>query len=116
MRAGGRNAKPKVIQRDGASTFKDIINLTKEEALASLGKFSAIRWETLAFCKSGAAMGVNYGSLSKQCFKQYEESIDIITDVIGDDPTVLEPGYYSKLLRKAFEITSIVFDASELCP
>ena len=96
----GKNGKPKVIQRDGASLFKDVINLTFDEALASLGKFSAIRWETLAFCKSGAAMGVNYGSLSKQCYKQYEESINIMTDVIGDDPSVLEPGFYSKMLRK----------------
>ena len=99
-RSGRRNGKPKVVQRDGASIFKNVINLTFEEALASLGKFSAIRWETLAFCKSGAAMGINYGSLSQQCFKQYEESINIVADVIGDDPTVLEPGFYSKMLRK----------------
>ena len=102
MTRGGRNAKPKVKQRDGASIFKDVINLTFNEAMASLGKFSMIRWETLAYCKSGAGMGVNYGSLSKQCFKQYEEAIDLVADVIGDDPSVLEPGYYSKMLRKAF--------------
>ena len=99
---GGRSDRPRVIPTNGAALFRDVITLTLEEALSSLGKLSSIRWETLAFCKSGAALGVNYGSLSKHCYKQVEETFKLITDVIGEDPTVLEPGYYSKLFRNRF--------------
>ena len=93
-----------MLLNDGASICKDVISLTFEEALASVGKFSAIRWETLAFCKSGAGMGVNYGSLSNKCLKQVEETANLVADVIGDDPSVLEPGFYSVLLRNVLYI------------
>jgi len=97
---GGRTDRARVIRPTDASIFRDNITITFEEVMASLGKLSAIRWETLAFCKSGAGLGVNYGSISPKCYKQVEETFKLITDVIGDDPTVLEPGFYSKLFRK----------------
>ena len=106
---GGRTDRARVTHPTDASLFRDNIAITFEEVLANLGKLSAIRWETLAFCKSGAGLGVNYGSLSPKCYKQIEETFKIIADVIGDDPTVLEPGFYSKLFRKVNDLINLNF-------
>lgn len=75
------------------------IELTFDEVMVSLGKLSSIRWETLAYIKSGATRGTNFGSLTELCFEQVEKMNETVASVVGDNPDVLDPGYYSKLLR-----------------
>ena len=73
--------------------------ITKEEALVDLAKMSSIRWETLAFIKSGCMKGTDFGTVSNPCLEQIGMVNHALASVIGDDASVLEPGYYSKLFR-----------------
>ena len=76
--------------------------ITFDEVIVSLGKLSGLRWDTLAYIKSGATRGTNFGSLTKLCFEQVEKMNEIVASVLGDDPSILEHGFYSKMFRNSF--------------
>ena len=71
--------------------------ITFNGTLISLAKLSSVRWETVAFIKSGAMEGTEFGTLSERCYEQYKSFENLVASVIGNDPSVLAPGYYSKL-------------------
>ena len=48
--------------------------------------------------KSGASKGVNASKLSTQCWEQAQKVEKMIASLYGEDASLLEPGYYSKLL------------------
>ena len=85
------------IQKSSKETFsRDEIQLNDRTVMNSLGLISSIRWESYAFCKGGAGKGVNYGSLSKACFEEFQKVEKLVASVLGNDAGVLEPGFYSK--------------------
>ena len=85
------------------------VELSFDEVIVSLGKLSSIRWETLAYIKSGATRGTNFGTLTELCFEQVEKMNEIVASVIGDNPDVLDPGYYSKLLRIVSSFATVFY-------
>ena len=88
------------VQIDGETNFsRNEIQITKDEALIDLAKISSIRWETLAYIKSGCMKGTNFGTVSNLCFEQIGLVNHALASVIGDDASLLGPGYYSKLFR-----------------
>ena len=70
--------------------------INKYDILISLAKISSIKWDTLAFLKGGAMKGTNHGIISEQAYVLIKKAEVIITSVLGTDPSVLEPGYYTK--------------------
>ena len=93
--------RSRVILNDATVFSNVIIELTADEIMVSLGKLSSLRWDTLAYIKSGATRGTNFGSLTKLCFEQVEKMTEIVASVIGEDPTILEHGFYSKMFRNS---------------
>ena len=74
------------------------------DTIISLAKLSAIRWDTMCFLLGGAMKkGISQGTLSEECFAEAEKAEEIIFDVLGKDPSILEPGYYSKLLMSPMQ-------------
>lgn len=98
--SGSFNFNRSRVKRNDATVFgKTNPDLDANETLVSLGKLSSIRWETMAYIKSGATRGTNFGSLTDLCFQQVEKMNEIVATVLGEDPSILEPGYFSKLFR-----------------
>ena len=95
---GFTKAKGERIHIDNNDYISKVkIEITREDALISLAKMSSIRWDTLCYLKGGAMRGVNHGTLSNPCYDEVKQSQPIIASVIGLDPGILEPGYYSKV-------------------
>ena len=82
--------------------------ITFDEMIVALGKLSSLRWETLAYIKSGATRGTNFGSLTKLCFEQVEKMNEIVASVFGEDPSILEHGFYSKLFRNSLDSSMLI--------
>ena len=98
--SGFKNFNKCRVQITDATVFsRSEIDLTEDEVLSSLGKLSSVRYETLAYIKSGAARGPNFGSVTELCYEQIGKMNEIIASVIGDDPSCLDPGYYSNMFR-----------------
>ena len=91
--------RSRVIINDATVFCSNAPEITSDEVMASLGKLSSLRWDTLAYIKSGATRGTNFGSLTKLCFEQVEKMNEIVASVFGDDPSILEHGFYSRLFR-----------------
>ena len=83
---------------------KERPEISADEILVSLGKLSSLRWETLAYIKSGATRGTNFGTLTDLCHEQVEKMSEIAASVLGEDPSILEPGYFSKLFSSPLQI------------
>ena len=100
--AGSNQSRSRVKINDATVFAKKVPDLNTNEILVSLGKLSSLRWETMAYIKSGATRGTNFGTLTDLCLEQVEKMNEIVASVLGDDPSILDPGYFSKLFRKRF--------------
>ena len=87
----------------GEAFSREFVSLNKIDMLVSLGKISSIRWDTLAFIKGGAMKGTSYGFVSETCYLQKKKANEIISSVLGDDTSVLDPGYYSKRFQSPMQ-------------
>lgn len=85
------------MSKDENESFTKLnVDVDRKELLTSLGKFSAIRWETLCFIKGGGVNGVKSSTITVACHEQIIKAQSLIADVFGTDTSILEPGYYSK--------------------
>ena len=82
---------------------RDAPDINLNDLITSLGKISAFRWETLAYIKGGAMMGTNFGRLTEMCMAQINKLTETVASVFGPDPSVLEPGFYSKLFSSSLQ-------------
>ena len=73
------------------------IEITKQDVMISLAKMSVVRWDTICYLNGGAMKGVNHGTLSNPCYEEVKQAQSLIISVIGVDPGILDPGYYSKV-------------------
>ena len=91
--------KSRVKIIEGETFSNPDATLDYHEELVALIMLSSIRWESMAYVKSGAMKGINYGNVSHACNEQIEAMNEMLAKVIGTDASVLEPGYYSSLFR-----------------
>ena len=81
---------------DGEVSSKPFLEIDRNDLIVTLAKLAVIRWDTLCWLRGGAMQGVNHGTLSPACYKQYLEAEAIMATVLKSDPTILSPGFYSK--------------------
>ena len=86
----------RVVKEANESFAKAVISIDRKELIVSVGKFSAVRWETLCFIKGGGVNGVKSSTITVACHDQVIKAQSLIADAFGTDTSVLEPGYYSK--------------------
>ena len=91
--------KSRVKITDGETFSNPAASIDYHEELVALIMLSSIRWESMAYVKSGAMKGINHGNVSFACNEQIEAMNEMLAKVIGSDASILEPGYYSSLFR-----------------
>ena len=85
------------VSKDDNETFSRArILIGRKEMIVSLGKCSAIRWDTFCFIKGGGINGIKSTTITVACQDQIIKAQSLIADAFGTDTEVLEPGYYSK--------------------
>ena len=89
-----QKVRVKIDENTIFSVEQPLIN--KQEMLISLGRMSSVRMDTICFIKSGAMKGSKAGTVTIACHEQLEIAETLLSSVIGEDSSVLEPGTYSK--------------------
>ena len=90
------NEEKRISKDENESFAKAVPTIDRKELLISVGKFTAVRWETLCFIKGGGISGIKSTTITVACHDQIIKAQSLIADVFGTDTSILEPGYYSK--------------------
>ena len=85
-----------ILYETGTTWTRDSTDFCRQTALVTLGKISAVKWDSYAFVKAGGCMGKSAGQLTEYTYNQIAKADQVAASVLGTNVGIVEPGAYTK--------------------